>query len=68
MSEILEKTRIDRVVLPWDSRFEPERSCDKKKYGKKDFQAFLGKIIDEICHSAFMRVGEFHKRLDNPDE
>jgi hypothetical protein len=36
LSEILEKARIDRVILPWDRKFEPERSCNKNKYSRKD--------------------------------
>jgi hypothetical protein len=41
MSEMLEKTRIDRVVLPWDHRFDPHRASNKKRYGRSDLSKDL---------------------------
>jgi hypothetical protein len=68
MSEILEKTRIDRVILPWDQKFDPHRSANKKRYGRSDLQQDLNAIIDNICRVSYMRIGKFHKRLDDPEE
>jgi hypothetical protein len=35
MTDALEKARIDRVILPWDHQFEPERA-HKKIYGRNE--------------------------------
>jgi inhibitor of KinA sporulation pathway (predicted exonuclease) len=65
LSEVLEKKKIDRIVLPWDQKFDPNRSNNKKRYGRQELEDGLSKIIDNICGFAFMRVGQFHRRIDD---
>lgn len=66
-SEMLEKTRIDKVVLPWDNKYDAGRHKEKR-FAKKNLEAELSKIISTICSCAFMRVGQFHKSLQDEVE
>lgn len=65
LSEVLEKKKSDKIILPWDKKFDPTRSKNKKRYGRYELEADLKKIIESICGFAFMRVGQFHRRRDD---
>ena len=61
MSEILEKTRMDRVILPWDLKlYSPN-----KQYSSRNLQVDLKTITDTICKYSSTKVGQFHKKLDD---
>ena len=61
MSEILEKTRMDRVILPWDLKlYSPN-----KQYSKGDLQVDLKIITETICKYSLAKVGQFHRKLDD---
>ncbi len=62
LSELLEKARIDRIILPWDDKIDFRRN-KPKIYSKKNMKTLLESISNKICSSAFMRVGQFHQRL-----
>lgn len=64
LSEMLEKDRIDSVVLPWDAH-APRHS---PRLSRSSLQQELRKMIDGICRAAFLQVGKFHARLDDPQE
>jgi hypothetical protein len=56
LSEILEKDRIDRVVLPWDSRCGPRRRASSRVV-RSALEGELNSIIGGICGAAFLRIG-----------
>ena len=68
LSETLEKTRNDRIVLPWEWRFEPQRSASRQQYDRSSLEADLALLIDQICRSSVQRLGRFHVRLDSAEE
>lgn len=68
LSETLEKARSDRLVLPWEHRFEPQRSAARQQYNRTSLEADLARMIDQICRSSSQRLGRFHARLDNAEE
>lgn len=64
MSELLEKSRIDRIIFPWDNKVDFRRNKGKN-YSRKNLETILENIIEQISSCAFMRVGQFHKRIED---
>lgn len=56
MSELLEKARIDRIILPWDYKIDL-RKHKSKVYSRTNLESILQDIIKQISSCAFMKVG-----------
>ena len=57
---------MDRIVLPWDNSMSMIRRS--QKFNERNVQFLINDIIDEICKSAFMRVGQFHRSIEENRE
>ena len=61
---MIEKVRMDKMILPWDDKMDTTRSRDGK-CSENAIKGIINGIIDMICKSAFMKVGQFHKSIEN---
>ena len=52
------------MVLPWDTKFNANRHKNSI-LSTKSFEHELNLIINALCGSAFLRLGQFHKKLDD---
>jgi hypothetical protein len=59
----MEKARMERMILPWDSRLNTMRNKSKSR-NEKELNSMIDSIVDNICSSSFMRVGQFHKNIE----
>ena len=55
---------MERMVLPWDNQFD--RNRHKPIISNADLTKIISKVIDTICSSAFLQVGQLHHKIDDP--
>ena len=50
-------------MLPWDNKFDVNRN--KPRVSSVTINRMCSKIIDSICSSAFLQVGQLRHKIDD---
>lgn len=60
---MVEKLRMERMIFPWDTKFDPSRNRSKHD-NEKALKNMIDSIVDNICSSSFMKVGQLRKIIE----